>query len=283
MSLNEKNSRAVFQRLSRQLSKLKAKPAAESVHKFRTYGRRVEAVLDELVARPKQNDKKLLKLLARLRRKAGRVRDLDVQITSLRNLKIPEAAKQKRQLLVALTEERLQGENKLAEAFDKDTMRELRKRLKRAERELSISDGQALKGAVRVLAQLPPRQAALTEKLLHRYRIVGKRARYLAELAGEDAEARRLVQRLKRMQDMIGDWHDWWKLAQQAEKRFDGVQRSPLVTALRNVTRAKFRQAVDALAQTRVDLAAAKPIFAAEQAGRKTPLHEETKSAAAAA
>jgi len=47
------------------------------------------------------------------------------------------------------------------------------------------------------------------------------------------------------------DWHDWAELAARAEKLFGGVQDSALVAALRNVTRAKFRQAVVALTETR--------------------------------
>ena len=61
------------------------------------------------------------------------------------------------------------------------------------------------------------------------------------------------------MQDVIGDWHDWVQLAERAEKLFGGVQESALVAVLRNVTRAKFRQAVNTLTETRAALAAKKP------------------------
>jgi CHAD domain-containing protein len=100
---------------------------------------------------------------------------------------------------------------------------------------------------------------AITEKTLHQFRIAGKRARYIAELAGKDAEASRLIGLLNHMQDVIGDWHDWVQLAERAETLFGGVQESPLVAVLRNVTRAKFRQAVNTLAETRAALTAKKP------------------------
>src|SRR5437870_7432706 len=138
MPVDEAQSRAVFQKLSRQLSKLANKPAASNVHKFRTYSRRVEALVEALVANPKRKDKKLLKLLARLRKKAGRVRDLDVQIASLRTLKISQEPRRKSQLLRHLNEDRAKKEKKLAANFDKQTVRELRKRLKRAASELEI-------------------------------------------------------------------------------------------------------------------------------------------------
>jgi hypothetical protein len=61
------------------------------------------------------------------------------------------------------------------------------------------------------------------------------------------------------MQDAIGDWHDWAQLAARTEKQFGGVQDSALVAALRNVTRAKFRHAVNTLMETRATLVGKKP------------------------
>jgi CHAD domain-containing protein len=258
MSVDQKLSRSTFQKLNRQLNKLSAKPAPENVHKFRTYGRRIEALLDALIPRPNRNDQKLLQLLVRLRRKAGRVRDLDVQISALRNLKIPQQTAHKSELIRTLVEERRAREEKLERAFDKDTLRDLRRRLKRASLDEIPSHSDPLAIALRELRNLAHDRAPLTEKTLHRYRIVGKRARYLAELAGKEAEAVRTVELLKRMQDVLGDWHDWLKLTQKAEELFDSTPDSPLIGTLRGVTRTKFRKSIDALAETRIALSQAK-------------------------
>src|SRR5204863_7313812 len=94
----------------------------------------------------------------------------------------------------------------------------------------------------------------ITEEKLHQYRTAGKRARYLAELAGNSHEAHTLAAQLKTMQDGIGDWHDWLQLTAHAEKSFGGVQDSSLVAQLRNVTRAKYREAVRVLNQTKLAL-----------------------------
>jgi CHAD domain-containing protein len=260
MPLDQKLSRNAFQKLGRQLTKLSAKTAPENVHRFRTYGRRIEALVDELVPDPSRNDKRLLKMLARLRSKAGKVRDLDVQIAALRNLKIPQEPTRKSQLLLALTEERRLREKKLAQAFDADTLRELRKRLKRAAETEIPKNTDPLTLALRQLGKLGRDHGTLTEKVLHQYRIVGKRARYLAELAGNDPQAESLVEQLKRMQDVLGDWHDWLKLSEKAEKLFGVPQESALVSALHNVTRAKFRQATAALIEMRAALAGKKPM-----------------------
>jgi CHAD domain-containing protein len=243
------------------MSKLAEKLAPENVHKFRTSSRRVEVLLSDLAENRTGNDKKLLKLLGRLRKKAGRVRDLDVQSGALRSLKIPQEPGRKSQLMRTLAEERVRREKKLAKSLDKRTVGEVRKRLKRTIASLEIPENaDPLSRARQKLNDLEVDQGVVTEKTLHQFRIAGKRARYLAELAGKDAEATRLIALLNHMQDVIGDWHDWVQLADRAEELFGGVQDSALVSALRNITRAKFRQAVNTLTETRAALAGKKPI-----------------------
>jgi CHAD domain-containing protein len=276
MSVDQKRSHLAFQKLNRQLTRLSAKPAPQNVHKFRTYGRRIEALLEALVAHPNRNDRKLLNLLARLRKKAGRVRDLDVQISALRNLKVPHEAVQKSELIQALVEERRDRGKKLARCFDNDTLHDLRRRLKRAAADEIPSATDPLAIALRQLAVLSRDRAPLTERTLHRYRIVGKRARYLAELADKTPEATHTVELLKRMQNVLGDWHDWLKLTQKAEELFGVASDSPVVAVLRNVTRAKFRKAIDVLAETRVSLSQAKPPTSAAPSPRRAPAAETT-------
>jgi len=260
MPVDLKRSRLAFQKLGRELTKLTMHPAPESVHKFRTNSRRVEALLSEVLPELNRNDKKLLKLLSRLRKKAGRVRDLDVEISSLRSLKIPEGNGHKSQFVGALVQERVKHEQKLAKAFNREAANEVRKRLKHAATEIEIpKNTEPLTLTLSKLAKLGREHVTLSEKTLHRYRIIGKRARYIAELAVGDPEAKRVVDQLKHMQDVIGDWHDWLKLTQKAEALFGGVRDSALVAMLRNVTQAKFRQSVDAVAETRAALFGKKP------------------------
>jgi hypothetical protein len=97
-------------------------------------------------------------------------------------------------------------------------------------------------------------------------------------LADDDPEAKRVVDQLKHMQDVIGDWHDWLKLTQKAEKLFGGVRESALVAMLRNVTQAKFRQSVGAVAETRASLFAKKPQTADATAA---PAHKPSAATAA--
>ena len=132
MSIAPKRSRVVFQKLEQDLVKLSSKPRAENVHRFRTGTRRLQILLGELSPKLDRNQKKLLKLLGRIRKRAGKVRDLDVQLAALRSLKLPGEPRRKTQLVNRLIELRAQQEKKLRKAVDEDGVREIRKRLKRA-------------------------------------------------------------------------------------------------------------------------------------------------------
>jgi len=68
-------------------------------------------------------------LLRRIRKRAGKVRDLDVQLSALRSLKIPQEPRRKTLLLQSLIELRAAHEKKLRKALTKETTREVRKRL----------------------------------------------------------------------------------------------------------------------------------------------------------
>ena len=258
-----------FDQLSRYVAKLGRKPAPKSVHRFRTYSRRVETILSELATELSRNDKKLLRTLEKMRKKAGKVRDLDVQIGALRNLRIPSEPERKARLMRTMLEERTRREEKLPKLFDQDTVAELRRRLKRAARNLEIPpQADPVAKALRLFADVRRESGTVSESKLHEYRIIGKRARYLAELAGKDADAQRVNEQLKQMQDAIGDWHDWLKLTERAQKMFGGVEKSALVAALQNITRAKFRESLVALARAQAALLA-KPIGVAAQSKKQ--------------
>ena len=276
MPIDKKLSRLILEKLDRELGKLGRKPAPERVHKFRTNSRRVEALLSEVALSHQGNDAKLLKRLARLRKKAGRLRDLDVEIAALRALRFPQANGHKSQVMGALVKERAKREKKLAKASDRAAIDQIRKRLRRSAKSLALpANREPLALTLRKLRELSRNGAPLTEKVLHQYRIIGKRARYIAELASDDPSAKRVVDQLKHMQDVIGDWHDWLKLSQKAEKILGGVRDSPLVAMLRNVTQAKFRQSVEAVREIR----AAFPVDA--QPVQSTPSQELAAKVAA--
>jgi CHAD domain-containing protein len=240
----QRQSELVFDRMNRYVARLVKNAKTEDVHRFRTNSRRVEAVVDEL-APESGNKKKLLKLLSRLRKKAGKVRDLDVEIAFLKELKIPDRQNHRAQLLEVLGGDQARRSKKLTRSLDADRVKKLRKRLRRAESEIVLNGIDPLK---RAFVHLPkPSATPPTEKMLHASRIAAKRARYLAELAADSPDAKAVISELKRAQDEIGRWHDVLKLTERAEELFGGVGESSLVAALQNISRARFRRAGTAL------------------------------------
>jgi len=234
----------VFDRMNRQIGRVAKNTKPENVHRFRTNSRRVEVLIDQFSAE-NGNKRKLLKRLSKLRRKAGKVRDLDVQIAFLKELKVPDRQNHRAQLLEALQKDQETQSKRLAKNFDHEELLKLRKRLRRTQAEVKFAGVDPLKLA---FARLPrPGETPLTEKVLHACRISAKHARYLAELDAESPVAKRFVEELKRAQDEIGHWHDVLKLTERAEKLFGGVRQSALVSALQNINRARFRRAGSAL------------------------------------
>jgi CHAD domain-containing protein len=263
MSIAPKRSRVVFQKLEQDLVKLSSKPRAENVHRFRTGTRRLQILLGELSPGLDRSQKKLLKMLGRIRKRAGKVRDLDVQLTALRSLKIPRDPRRKTQMVNHLIELRGQQEKKLRKAVDDDTVRDIRKRLKRASKNFNPEKSRDPLAVARgMLDGIHRADAPVTEALLHQYRILSKRARYAAEFAAESPEAVEFIAAIKRIQDALGDWHDWLTLTQTASEHLGEVRESSLVAELHNVTGAKFRHGVTVLSQMRGARGSAKPAAA---------------------
>lgn len=251
MSIESERSRLIFQKTERALRKLSSGQEAESVHGFRTASRRLQTLLEQIIPVRNRNQKKLLKMLDRTRKCAGKVRDLDVQLSALRSLKVPQEPRRKTQLTHGLIELRAKHEKKLRKMLTKGMIREIQKRLKRASRELkSGADLDPLTVARTMLAQVVRPAGPVTEEVLHQYRIVVKRARYAAEFASKSTAAVQMIAQLKRLQDALGNWHDWLTLTKTASRRIGDAHQSSLVAALHNVTGSKFRQAVAALSNS---------------------------------
>ena len=249
MSIAPKRSQLVFRKTERALLKLSSGQDPESVHGFRTSSRRLQTLLEEVLPDRNRNQKKLLKMLDQIRKRAGKVRDLDVQLAALRSLKVPQEPRRKTQLVDGLIKLRAKHEKKLRKLLNKEAVREIQKRLKRGSSEVKLeTSSDPLSVARSVLAKVSRSSGAVTEDVMHQYRILVKRARYAAELAPKSAESEQFIAQLKRLQDAVGNWHDWFTLTQTAAKRIGDIGQSSLVAAIHNVTRGKFRQAVAALA-----------------------------------
>jgi CHAD domain-containing protein len=271
MPIAPERSRAVFRKLERDLIRLSSKRPAESVHSFRTGMRRLQTLLQDLIPDQDRNHEKLLKLLNRIRKRAGKVRDLDVQLSALRSLKVPEEPRRKTQLMNGLLELRGEHERKLREALSGKVVRDIGKRLKRAEARLDLTSAKdPLTVARHLLEEAPKAEGAPSAEMLHQYRLIAKRARYTAEFASASPQAERFIAELRRVQDVLGDWHDWQMLTVSAAKRLGEMPTSPLVALLHNVTGAKSRRAVSMLASSE-SYRSPKKLTTLARASRLTP------------
>lgn len=193
-----------------------------------------------------RSERKLLKQLAKIRKTAGRVRDLDVQMAALRTLNIGRDGEQKRALLGALAADRARYEKKLVSLFDDESLQELRKRLRRAARNAKLykSTMEPATKSLRMFAQLARKQGEVTEPVLHQYRLRCKRIRYVAEMAGQEPRAEAVIEQLKSIQDAVGEWHDCDTLCARADALFSDTPNAPIIAALRGVRRSKLVEAM---------------------------------------
>jgi len=232
----------------------------ETVHDLRTTARRIETLLSTHGLDEHGPAAKLARQLAKLRRRAGKLRDVDVHIAALDGIRLENASRDKSALHDHLAKMRSKGEDKLVRTLDKEVSKRLLKRMKRAAKELQARFGgsRAENYTVEALQKfkaLVDSYPRLTEKTLHNFRIDCKHVRYLAEMGGETPDAERVVSPLKTIQDAIGQWHDWLTLMQLARDILPNAA-APLMAALRTQTRSKFNEAIRLTAEAKQELLA---------------------------
>src|SRR5438309_4738091 len=76
----------LFIKIVRICNKLADDPSADRVHQFRTTMRRIESLLNASEFRLTAKDRKVLAQLEEIRKRAGKVRDIDVQLTALKSI-----------------------------------------------------------------------------------------------------------------------------------------------------------------------------------------------------
>ncbi len=241
-------TQALFARLDKISRQITAKPTPEAVHQLRTTVRRVETLVAANSTGAKHS--KLLKQLKTLRRRGGKVRDVDVQVLALRSIRVGHK-REKLEVRHALEQLRKKRSRKLVKAIEDATGSGLRKRLKATAAALSAPQADAgsndhagaLASALDKFANMATEYPPLSADNLHQFRMECKRIRYLAEIESDHPAAEQVVNLFKRIQDAIGEWHDWVNLEQTAEEVL-ASPNSPLLAAVRAGKQAKFNEAL---------------------------------------
>lgn len=259
MSLDADHVQQLAGRLRRLLEQTRQEAQVERVHHLRTNIRRVESLLQAAPATPFKGKAKLLKRLKRVRRKAGRVRDLDVQLAALASFRLASATSAQQRLQARLEQKRNRQAGQLRRRLKRATRCKLEGGLQLAEEHLAEAGRHADAAAHRQAAATVHRRFArmnrpldtLSDPELHGYRIQCKRLRYRLEALGDEARSRRKIAALKRIQDAVGTWHDWLTLTRNAEKLLAAQQAGALMPALQQATRRHRRQALRTIAAVR--------------------------------
>jgi CHAD domain-containing protein len=244
------------------LEKVTARAAAEDVHRLRTTVRRLEVQLGDPPA-------KVAKSLKRLRRKAGKVRDIDVHLALLKPplSSVSPETRWQNELRHILKDKRARQLGSLcarvAEAAPllESCLPALVECTPHAT--VSLRDAPKQVGRARQRFLLWTEEIPADEEGLHQLRIRTKKLRYSLEPLQAHEEAAALVAKLKQVQDAIGKWHDLATLEQFAARSMDPAESAPVLGALHAHSEREYRRARRIAQSVRDWLSEAQPALAA--------------------
>jgi CHAD domain-containing protein len=270
MSLDLDRIQKSVRKLRKLVKKAPKRPTPDQVHDLRTHARRFEAAVQALGLDSKRNERRLLRALARVRKRAGKVRDMDVLMSHTSTLRVDKEQDCLVQLLEYLGFARYQHAKKLSLIIREDGPT-LRRRLKRssAHFEKAISNGgksdvgkkssdqqpaaaaEAAATALTLAKDLenPP---TLNRSNLHPYRIKVKELRNILQMADEPGN-QDFIDALGEVKDAIGEWHDWEELIGVAEKRLDHGPGCKLLQELKTISARKYERALSLANKMRRD------------------------------
>jgi CHAD domain-containing protein len=243
-------------RVRKFLKKKPKNPAPEKVHKIRTSARRLESSLDVMDLGRKQLKKRIERNLAVVRKRLGKVRDMDV-LTSHAISVAPKISD--RECLVELLEhlgaKRAGYAEKLRKAAkDKgsrlradldsiaDEMDDLTDRSRR-NGELKVEFNGRQDNSLEELMTELDRPTQLNRGNLHPFRLKVKELRYVLQLS-ENEHSEGFVKKLGEVKDAIGEWHDWEELVAIATEVLGGKPQPKLVQELKTISGRKFKDAI---------------------------------------
>jgi CHAD domain-containing protein len=119
------------------------------------------------------------------------------------------------------------------------------------------------------------RRGPLSLDNLHEYRLQCKRFRYTAELAGDTPGAQELVDTWKKVQDVIGEWHDYLTLSELAQELLGD---SSLYSSLVEVRDNKYAASLEAVVEAERKLIGKSPVL--KKKPRGTRARSQSSSAA---
>ena len=256
MTLLQQPIRGLTKDLSKVVSKLSDQATPKSIHRLRTTIRRIESLVS--YAHPNLGDKleRTLETLEELRKRAGKVRDIDVQKKLLGKIGNGSTARDRKTLLEVLNKKREKHVERLDSALKKMAGSKFFSRMDRVAEKVALGPSaqtqllapleEARLQLARMAADFSARQSIRPNRL-HEARIQLKKIRYLAELAKDSPEGKVFVDEIKAVQDTVGEWHDWEDLTKLAERHFADRVNCALLREIRALFAARQSAAVSAI------------------------------------
>lgn len=249
MALDINQLEKPFNKLGKLLKKLPKQPSPEQVHDIRTRTRRVEAALCAVSLERKRMGQQALKALTPVRKRAGKVRDMDVLMEFACSLSGERDKGCHVQLLEHLGHSRVQGARKLHKVVvlkRRPATQSLKRCASSIKRNFDRAKGQkewpadAAAAALELSAEVA-NWPKLNAKNLHSFRLKVKELRYVLQLSGQESE---LVEMLGEVKDKIGEWHDWTELSAIAEDLLQHSGRCDVQEQIRAGARERFQKAM---------------------------------------
>lgn len=276
MPLDAQKLQKPLRKLRMSLKQISSRPSPEEVHDLRTRTRRLEAILHALMLDRQRPARRLLGTIAPIRKRAGKVRDMDVLIGFAAGLTAQNDGGCRVLLIEALGEKPARFARKLRDTTSNhrsQAKRQLQRYTGLMERKLASKNSQSEKqaewpaDATAVALQLSSeltRWPALRADNLHPFRLKAKELRYVLQLA-EDADSQ-FIDALGEVKDAIGEWHDWTELETIAAKVLDHGRGCAVLKEIHSTAQEKFAHAMPVATHLR-----SKYLPAAEKRGHRTP------------
>ena len=247
MAIDAEKIHKSLRKLRKSTAKLSRESAPGKIHKLRTNARKLEAIFSTLSLDSHKNERRLTKALRRIRRRAGKVRDLDVLTGDLATVHVEGENDCQVRLLEHLGGERRKQAGKLRRLIE-DNRAKLKKRLRRASANLdnALQENEAHSASLATAESLRlSSELEFPERLnrgnLHAYRLKIKQLRYVLELAQDHPT---FVADLGEAKDAIGEWHDWEELIAIAAEVLDHGSNCKLMRTLKETADWKFAHAL---------------------------------------
>jgi CHAD domain-containing protein len=258
MALDPNRVYKPVKKLRKMVKRIRKQPLPEQVHDLRTNTRRLEATMTALSLDSRRNARKLLKDLSRIRKRAGKVRDMDVLTACAATIDAGEEQDCKVQLLEHLGAERRKLAKNLHTTVAKNAQ-PVRRRLKQFSDEIdrflcldedhacdpAKASAQAAAAALALSSELATTPARLGRQNLHPYRLKVKELRNVLRMAKGDAN-KKSVETLGTVKGLIGEWHDWEELLATAQPVLDHGSNCRIIRELKKIANDKYEQALAA-------------------------------------